>query len=94
MTWLRVGLILNVAAAIAGAQTADLIYYNGKIVTMWANQPTVQAVAIRNGRFLAVGSTAEVLKTAGPSTQEDRPRRQVRPTGNHRIAMCTRSAPR
>lgn len=64
-------MILSLAASIAGAQTAaDTIYYNGKIVTMWANQPTVQAVAIRGGRFLAVGSTAEVLKTAGPSTRK------------------------
>src|SRR5690242_3888472 len=64
-------LISALAVVTAGAQTAaDTIYYNGKIVTMWANQPTVQAVAIRGGRFLAVGSTAAVMKTAGPSTRK------------------------
>src|SRR5581483_668712 len=57
-------------AAAARAQTADIIYYNGKIVTVSATQPTAQAVAIRDGRFLAVGSSAAVLKTAGPSTKK------------------------
>src|SRR5689334_14086293 len=65
------GLLFFVILAVAGAQTApDTIYYNGKIVTMWANHPTVEAVAIRGGRFQAVGSTADVLKTAGPSTRK------------------------
>ena len=77
-------LVLGLAGAIAGAQTADTIYYNGKIVTMWANHPTVQAVAIRSGRFLAVGSTADVLKTAGPSTKKIDLGRQVRAAGHHR----------
>jgi predicted amidohydrolase YtcJ len=63
-------LVFVLWAAAAGAQTADVIYYNGKVVTMTANQPTVQAVAIRNGRFLAVGTSAAVLKTAGPSTKK------------------------
>ena len=53
---------------LAGAQTADTIYYNGKIVTLSERQPVVQAVAIRAGRFLAIGSSAEILKTAGPAT--------------------------
>src|SRR3982751_3017003 len=62
--------VLTLSCAIAGAQPADLIYYNGKIVTMWADHPTVQAVAIRDGRFVAVGSTADVLKSAGASTRK------------------------
>ena len=46
-------------------QQADTVYYNGKIITMWAQRPEVAAVAIQGDRFLAVGSTDEVLKTAG-----------------------------
>ncbi len=49
--------------------TADTIYYNGKIVSLWDSQPICEAVAIRGNRFLAVGSNAEVLKTAGPETK-------------------------
>jgi hypothetical protein len=51
------------------AQPADTVYFNGKIVTMWAQHPEVAAAAIQGDRFLAVGSTEEVLKTAGPATK-------------------------
>ncbi len=51
-------------------QTADVIYYHGKIITMWDAHPIVEAVAIRANRFLSVGSDEEVLKTAGPNTRK------------------------
>lgn len=37
---------------------------------MWGQHPTVQAVAIRGDRFLAVGSDADVLKTSDASTRK------------------------
>ncbi|MDQ3688087.1 MAG: amidohydrolase [Acidobacteriota bacterium] len=51
-------------------QPADVIYYHGKIITMWDAHPVVEAVAIRGNVFLRVGSNEEVLKTAGPKTQK------------------------
>lgn len=55
----------------AAAQTrSDVIYYHGKIITMWDAHPIVQAVAIRGDRLVAVGSDAEVLNTAGPDTKK------------------------
>ena len=41
--------------AVAMAQPADLILFNGKIVTGWAAKPVVGSVAIRDGKFVAVG---------------------------------------
>ena len=61
-------LLAVLVPAFAAAQPADTVYYNGKIVTLSSRQPVVQAVAIRGGRFVAMGSSAEVLKTAGAST--------------------------
>src|SRR5438552_5400274 len=62
---------LGVFCAMACAQAPpDTIYYNAAIVTMSPDHPTAQAVAIRGDRFLAVGSSAEILKTAGPRTQK------------------------
>ena len=58
------------AAAGVWAQTADTIYYNGKIVTLWDKQPVAQAVAIRDGKFLRIGSNADVNGTAGPRTEK------------------------
>jgi len=65
---MRAFLLLVILTALATAQPADTIYYNGKIITMWGAHPSVQAVAIRGDRFLKVGSDADVLATAGPST--------------------------
>ena len=49
---------------------ADTMYYNGKIITMWDENPVVEAVTIANGRFLAVGTTQQVGRTTGPRTKQ------------------------
>jgi predicted amidohydrolase YtcJ len=63
-------LFLYLLFAPASQQTAEMIYFNGKIVTMWAAHPVVEAVAIRGNRFLEVGSNAEVHSTAGHQTKK------------------------
>lgn len=54
----------------AAQQTADTIYYNGKIITMWNARSVVQAVSIRGNRFLRVGSNTEVFRTASAGTKK------------------------
>ena len=57
-------------------QYPEIIVHNGKIVTMsdaTLNDSlgrTVQAMAVRNNRILAVGSNSEVLRLAGPQTRQ------------------------
>ncbi len=53
----------------ANAQTADTIYTNGKIVTVDPGQPVVEAVAIADRKFIAVGSAADVAAHKGPQTK-------------------------
>lgn len=48
----------------------DLVLYNANILTVNAKEPHAQAVAIVRGRFLAVGSDAEVLNLAGPGIRK------------------------
>ncbi|WP_426508420.1 amidohydrolase [Serratia proteamaculans] len=48
---------------------ASLIITNGKFHTVDRQAPTAQAVAIRDGKFLAVGNENEVMQYAGPETQ-------------------------
>jgi predicted amidohydrolase YtcJ len=48
----------------------DLILYNANILTVNAKEPRAQAVAISSGRFLAVGSDADVLNLAGPGIRK------------------------
>lgn len=46
----------------------DLILYNGKILTVDSNFSIAQAVAVKDGRFVAGGSNREILAMAGPKT--------------------------
>ena len=47
---------------------ADSVYINGKIYTVNENQPWAEAVAIKNGRFLVVGSNADANAVTGELT--------------------------
>jgi predicted amidohydrolase YtcJ len=48
---------------------ADLILYNGKITHFGQNQEAVTAVAIQDGKFVAIGSDSDVLKLASTKTK-------------------------
>ena len=48
---------------------ADMVLYNGHIITADNNFSFAEAVAIRDGKFLAVGTTGEILPLAGPDTR-------------------------
>jgi predicted amidohydrolase YtcJ len=48
---------------------ADLILHHGKIVTVDKKFTIHQALAIRGGRILQIGTTADVLKTRGNKTK-------------------------
>jgi len=50
-------------------QYPDLILHNGKILTVDENFRIAEAVAIRDGNFLAVGTNQEMLRLRGPATR-------------------------
>lgn len=66
---------LAVSAQLAGCsrepavEPASLVLKGGKIVTMEAAAPDVQAMAVRGDRIVALGTTDEIQKYVGPSTQ-------------------------
>jgi len=51
--------------AIASAQTADTILFNGKILTVDKDFSAQQALAITDGKILATGTSAAMKKLAG-----------------------------
>ena len=51
------------------AEGADLILINGKIITVDAKDSIAQAIAIREGKILAVGANEEIRKQAGKDTR-------------------------
>jgi len=53
----------------AKAQSADTVYTNGKIYTVNEKQPWVEAVAIKDGKFLVVGSNVDVEAVTGDGTE-------------------------
>jgi predicted amidohydrolase YtcJ len=64
--------VVAVLALTAGSQREvppDQVFHNGKIVTVDPQFRTVQALAVRDGRVLAVGSSADMLRLAGSGTE-------------------------
>ena len=53
----------------AQSQPADLILHNGVIWTVDSKNSIAQAVAIRDGKFVVVGSNKAALTLRGPQTQ-------------------------
>ena len=53
----------------AAVEPATMVLRNGKIVTVDAQLPEAQAVAIRGDRIAAVGSNAEIQRYIGPATK-------------------------
>ncbi|MBS0611588.1 MAG: amidohydrolase [Proteobacteria bacterium] len=54
---------------VAAALTAQIALVHGKIITVDANDSTAQALAIRDGRIMKVGTDAEVLALTDARTQ-------------------------
>lgn len=65
------GMAQVLAANVAGAdgKTADLILTNGKLATQDERRTFASAIAIKDGRILAVGDEAKVQPHRGPATQ-------------------------
>ncbi len=53
----------------ASAETADAIYQGGSIITINDAHPKAEAVAVKGGRILAVGTKQEVFKSKGDATK-------------------------
>jgi adenine deaminase len=47
-----------IVAATASAQTADTLVINGKVITVDDKESVVEALAIRDGRIVATGTSA------------------------------------
>lgn len=57
------------AISACAKETADTIYTGGQILTIDDAQPTAEAVAVRDGRILAVGDADAVSALRGSSTE-------------------------
>lgn len=62
-------LFLLLSCSNADKEYADIIYLNGKIYTVNEDQPWAQAIAIKDGKILEVGSEDDVEITKGKNTK-------------------------
>ncbi len=53
----------------ATASPADIILFNARITTFDRQAPKASALAIREGRFVAIGDEQEVMALSGPDTR-------------------------
>ena len=69
MKILAVAVLCCLFVAPAWAQTPDTILVNGKILTVDSQFAVREALSIHDGRILAVGTSVDIRKSAGPRTQ-------------------------
>jgi len=62
------GLLLAMMPLQAAEPPADRVLVNGNVLTVDAHDSVAEAIAIRDGRIMAVGATAEIEALAGPGT--------------------------
>jgi predicted amidohydrolase YtcJ len=61
--------LFSVPAIAFAAPTADLVLLHGKLVTLDKDKPEAQALAVKDGRILALGSDADIQAYMGKTTQ-------------------------
>ena len=68
---MRVLLLLSglLSSAAMAAPTADLVLLHGKLVTLESKQPTAQALAVKGGRIVAIGSDSDIQPYIGKGTE-------------------------
>ncbi len=67
--WLLDGRGFSTAVAAVSIPGPDLVVFNAKIYTMDPATPRAEAFAVKNGRFVAVGGSAEINALATKKTQ-------------------------
>lgn len=66
MTWLAA---FTLWSSLSYAKSAEQIWYNGSILTMNDAQPSAQAIAVTQGKIIAVGNQQEVMKLKNKKTR-------------------------
>ena len=66
---LSISLFWASTAVFAQKTPADKIFINGKIITVDSQNSIAQAVAVQDGKILAVGTTKDIEKLKGKNTQ-------------------------
>ena len=66
---LLAGLFIGIAGVARAAPPPQLILFHGRILTVDSRDSIAEAVAIRDGKIIAIGTDREILRTADAATQ-------------------------
>ncbi|MBI4474530.1 MAG: amidohydrolase [Acidobacteria bacterium] len=69
MRLILISLLLLLPQSARWNSYADVVFTNGKIVTVDANFSITQALAIKDGKLIAVGTNSDALAVRGPNTK-------------------------
>jgi predicted amidohydrolase YtcJ len=69
VTFVAIMHVCAFAATAALGQTADIVAVNGRVFTARVGAPVTQSFAVKDGRFIAVGSSAAIRARVGPDTK-------------------------
>ena len=61
-------LAIGISRPTFGVEFADVIYHDGNIITINEAQPRAEALAVKDGKILAIGASDEILSTKGEET--------------------------
>jgi predicted amidohydrolase YtcJ len=67
--YIAASLVLAAFALPASAQSPDTALVNGKITTLDERSTTAEALAVRDGKIVAIGRSADIRGLAGPTTR-------------------------
>jgi len=62
-------LLYLISSSVIAADMADLILYNGKIISVDEQDRIFQAIAVKDGRILTIGDDEDILVLAGPQSK-------------------------
>jgi predicted amidohydrolase YtcJ len=66
---LLTGLLTGIAGAVRAAPAPELILFHGRILTVDSHDTVAQALAIRGGKIMAVGTDRDILRLADGATR-------------------------
>lgn len=69
MTRFGIAALMLLLSSLVSAQPVEMVVHNARIATLDGKSSIAQALAVRDGKLVAVGGNAEVLKLAGPATR-------------------------
>ena len=89
--WLTAAQVARAQGASLKPQDADLVVFNAKVYTVDSRAPKVEAFAVKAGRFVAVGSNADIRALIAKGTQTFDARQMTDRARIHRLPQsCAR----